>query len=168
MTFMVRTILGIGLLLQAADSFHFRWQVWIVVPKEQWPLLALTGLLDLVVQTIRRTLTFINSDTLMTCHCHCYDTIDHHDGEDFYPDVTFDFCSLLKDSVPRNILSWFFMVKGQPFDRSVFFFRVSALCRTFHPNFEFSSPIVKQKGGGCFSLLTNSLSFSSAIFFYPP
>ena len=122
MTFMVHTILGVGLLLQAADSFHFRWQVWIVVPKEQWPLLALTGLLDLVVQTIRRTLTFINSDTLMTCHCHCYDTIDHHDGEDFYPDVTFDFCSLLKDSVPRNILSWFFMVKGQPFDRSVFFF----------------------------------------------
>lgn len=150
MTFMVHTILGVGLLLQAADSFHFRWQVWIVVPKEQWPLLALTGLLDLVVQTIRRTLTFINSDTLMTCHCHCYDTIDHHDGEDFYPDVTFDFCSLLKDSVPRNILSWFFMVKGQPFDRSVFFFEFQPYVERLNPILSFHLQLWNKKVGAVF------------------
>ena len=41
-------------------------------------------------------------------------------------------------------------MKGQPFDRSFCFFWVSALCRKFHPNFEFSSPIVNKKLGGFF------------------
>lgn len=54
-----------------------------MVPKEQWPLLALTGLLDLVVQTIRWKFDrekFRNFDNVIVIAMIPYDTIDHHDS----------------------------------------------------------------------------------------
>ncbi len=48
-------VLVVPFFLVRKHSFGFlKWQVWIVVPKGQWPLPALTGLQGQMVQTIRR------------------------------------------------------------------------------------------------------------------